>query len=155
MATASRNTVPVEDIKNVPIANKKEKKRDDSSESVTPPGPSSPVPLHVNLTIQDADSCSEQFKKFPQALPNGVTKDMLCAGDRGKDTCQNDSGGPLLFDARQNLDGTLVREFVLVGVVSGGIGCGETPGIYTRVSSYTDWILETMLEKSQMNKDAV
>ncbi|CAG0879651.1 unnamed protein product [Cyprideis torosa] len=118
-------------------------------------GRASPVPLHVNLTIQDAESCSEQYKKFPRTLPNGVTKDILCAGDRGKDTCQNDSGGPLLFDARQNLDGTLEREFVLVGVVSGGINCGDTPGIYTRVSSYTDWILETMLEKSQMNKDAV
>lgn len=47
---------------------------------------------------------------------------------------QGDSGGPLV-----------VREgdvHVLVGVVSSGIGCGSKsfPGVYSRVSSFVDWI---------------
>ncbi|KAL1236208.1 Plasma kallikrein [Trichinella spiralis] len=63
---------------------------------------------------------------------------MLCAGfeDGGKDSCQGDSGGPL----------TCQRDGVwqLEGVVSFGFGCArrDTPGIYTRVTSFVDWITE-------------
>lgn len=66
----------------------------------------------------------------------------LCAGTleadgriaTGKDSCQGDSGGPLTREE----DGG-VRS--LVGVVSGGIGCGAgKPAVYTRMSYYADWI---------------
>ncbi len=66
----------------------------------------------------------------------------LCAGTRaadgsiaeGKDSCQGDSGGPLTREE----DGG-VRS--LVGVVSGGKGCGAgKPAVYTRISYYADWI---------------
>ncbi|RYD88229.1 MAG: trypsin-like serine protease, partial [Sphingomonadales bacterium] len=66
----------------------------------------------------------------------------LCAGSlepngsvaSGKDSCQGDSGGPL---TRQEDDG--MRS--LVGIVSGGKGCGAgKPAVYTRVSHYTAWI---------------
>jgi V8-like Glu-specific endopeptidase len=62
---------------------------------------------------------------------------MLCAGDiqaGGKDTCQGDSGGPLVQ--------TRGTDRVQIGVTSYGIGCGrkDEPGVYTRVSSYLDWI---------------
>jgi secreted trypsin-like serine protease len=33
---------------------------------------------------------------------------------------------------------------ILVGVVSFGVSCGAGRGIYTDVSSYMDWILETI-----------
>ncbi len=48
---------------------------------------------------------------------------------------QGDSGGPL-YDS----------EGVQVGIVSYGYGCGHpgTPGIYTQVSHYLDWIKDTM-----------
>ena len=62
---------------------------------------------------------------------------MLCAGeeDGGKDACNGDSGGPLL---QKMSDGTLVQ----VGIVSFGSGCARAnrPGIYTRVSTFADWI---------------
>uniref|UniRef100_A0AAG5CWD4 Peptidase S1 domain-containing protein n=1 Tax=Anopheles atroparvus TaxID=41427 RepID=A0AAG5CWD4_ANOAO len=63
-------------------------------------------------------------------LRNGILPTQLCAGDPlgGKDTCEGDSGGPL--------------QLMLVGVTSNGGICGTVnrPGIYTRVSSYVDWI---------------
>ncbi|UJR24855.1 hypothetical protein I4U23_006224 [Adineta vaga] len=56
----------------------------------------------------------------------------------GKDSCQGDSGGPI----HQWLD----DHWEQVGIVSFGKGCAsaENPGIYTRLSFYHDWILETI-----------
>lgn len=67
----------------------------------------------------------------------------LCAGtlapdgsiEAGKDSCQGDSGGPLTREE----DGSRRS---LVGVVSGGKGCGAgKPAVYTRMSHYVDWIV--------------
>lgn len=62
---------------------------------------------------------------------------MLCAGtaaDPVKDTCYGDSGGPLAV----NDSGT----WTLAGITSWGNGCAQVgyPGVYTRVTTYTDWI---------------
>jgi secreted trypsin-like serine protease len=61
---------------------------------------------------------------------------MMCAGfdEGGVDTCQGDSGGPLVLKSWTK---------ILVGVVSGGLGCAEPHlyGVYTRVSSHLDWII--------------
>lgn len=55
----------------------------------------------------------------------------LCAGRTGKDACQGDSGGPLFV----TLPGE--KNFLQVGVVSRGAGCGATgyPGVFTRVAN--------------------
>jgi len=69
----------------------------------------------------------------------------VCAGDQNtysgkfdQDSCQGDSGGPLAC----NLNPTGVDpRYTVVGVVSYGFGCAdETPGVYTRVSAYINWI---------------
>ncbi|XP_053126143.1 tissue-type plasminogen activator [Hemicordylus capensis] len=74
---------------------------------------------------------------IPQRLDNRtVTKNMLCAGDTRNldDACKGDSGGPLvcLNNGRMNL----------LGIISWGVSCGkkDTPGVYTRVVRYLDWI---------------
>jgi len=64
------------------------------------------------------------------------------------DTCQGDSGGPLVCrdeslrwqDKSRNKH---TFRYAQVGVTSWGFGCGEgTPGVYSRVSHYIDWIAQ-------------
>ncbi|KAL7455814.1 hypothetical protein ACHAWC_007335 [Mediolabrus comicus] len=71
---------------------------------------------------------------------------MMCAARDGTDTCQGDSGGPLMI---ANGDGPAMDPPIQVGIVSFGIGCAnpDYPGVYTRVSSYIDWIHSTACEK--------
>jgi secreted trypsin-like serine protease len=54
-------------------------------------------------------------------------KTMVCAGSPAADTCQFDSGGPLIIDGR------------LAGLTSWAYGCARPgyPGVYTRLSAVT------------------
>uniref|UniRef100_A0A8C5LRK6 Transmembrane protease serine 3 n=1 Tax=Leptobrachium leishanense TaxID=445787 RepID=A0A8C5LRK6_9ANUR len=67
----------------------------------------------------------------------GVIKpSMVCAGflEGGVDTCQGDSGGPLACED--------MKIWKLMGTTSWGVGCAlrYKPGVYTRISSFLDWI---------------
>lgn len=101
--------------------------------------------LVADLTVFPTASCGGGA---PYTL-RGVTFDglgpqdadptiMVCAGGVNAagqvvDTCQGDSGGPLLGGA-----GAAAR---LVGVVSFGQTCASTtPGVYTRLSAFLDWL---------------
>jgi secreted trypsin-like serine protease len=65
-----------------------------------------------------------------------VTENMFCAGEKGKDSCQGDSGGPATIAIQKGAR--------LIGVVSGGEGCGfpNKPGVYTRLSRFDQWVAE-------------
>lgn len=76
----------------------------------------------VNVPIVSDASCTK-------AYGNGYMKEsMVCAGlpQGGKDSCQADSGGPLVINGR------------LVGVVSWGEGCAKPGkyGVYTRLTPF-------------------
>ncbi|XP_018366640.1 PREDICTED: venom serine protease-like [Trachymyrmex cornetzi] len=59
----------------------------------------------------------------------------ICTFAPGKDTCQMDSGGPVLWQD------SITHNLVLIGIISKGIGCASgEPGINTRVGTYIDWI---------------
>lgn len=86
----------------------------------------------------DRTSCAELYEGLLfSKLPRGLDESLVCALDvnstRGADACQGDSGGPLLMVAGPNHS--------VVGVTAFGQLCGgSTPGIYTAVYSYLDWI---------------
>ncbi|MFD7612462.1 S1 family peptidase [Streptomyces sp. NPDC059828] len=88
------------------------------------------VPMAADSSCANADSYGDAYD------PAQYT----CAGDLthgGVDTCDFDSGTPLVVDG------------VLAGITSWGIGCGKPglPGLYTRVSTFSSEIT------AQLNTD--
>ncbi|CAF0959695.1 unnamed protein product [Brachionus calyciflorus] len=81
--------------------------------------------MQVDLTVQKKENCLIQY----------VDIDQFCAGNifLKKDTCNGDSGGPILK--------YINNRWTLVGIVSNGdVSCGGT-GIYINVAFFYDWIL--------------
>ncbi|ELU06672.1 hypothetical protein CAPTEDRAFT_18116 [Capitella teleta] len=70
-----------------------------------------------------------------------ILRSMICAGldEGGRDTCQGDSGGPLACKSK--------GRYVLTGLTSFGRGCAEpeSPGVYTRLSSFTAWVADNAI----------
>ena len=71
-----------------------------------------------------------------------ITDSMICAGypgEGGKDSCQGDSGLPLVC----NKDG----KAIIAGVVSFGRACAspDYPGVYSRTTHVLDWIIAQMV----------
>jgi transmembrane protease serine 9 len=95
--------------------------------------------IKVQLNVIPNEECSQSYHG-KRMMRKGVIQSQMCASSKGAilmDTCQGDSGGPLQIKL---LDHSELIPF-LVGVTSLGIGCAiGSPGVYTRVSSYIDWI---------------
>lgn len=87
--------------------------------------------LEVTLPFVSHTDC---LMFYPDILDETAN---VCAGgvpEGGVDSCQGDSGGPLFVSRTDAL--------VIAGIVSYGRGCAQPgiPGVYSRVSSYTEWI---------------
>ncbi|ELV12171.1 Transmembrane protease serine 11B [Tupaia chinensis] len=84
------------------------------------------------VKIIDTNTCNS-----PEAYNGLILDTMMCAGYmKGNiDACQGDSGGPLVYPNSRSI-------WYLVGIVSWGVDCGKInkPGVYTRVTSYRNWI---------------
>ncbi|KAM8818387.1 transmembrane protease serine 4 isoform 1-T1 [Rhynchonycteris naso] len=97
-------------------------------------GKMSDILLQASVQVIDRTRCNAE-----DAYQGEVTKGMLCAGilEGGVDTCQGDSGGPLMYHSGQ---------WQVVGIVSWGHGCGgpSTPGVYTKVTAYLNWIYSVL-----------
>ncbi|KAK4320137.1 hypothetical protein Pmani_008973 [Petrolisthes manimaculis] len=94
-------------------------------------GDDSDVLLEVTVNVYTNEECSDAYDE-------DIPDTMVCAADKGKDSCNGDSGGPMVL-----LDSGVWQE---IGIVSWGAGCADPnfPGVYTRVSKYIDWIVSTV-----------
>ncbi|XP_071040931.1 chymotrypsin-like protease CTRL-1 [Parasteatoda tepidariorum] len=91
----------------------------------------------VNVPIWRQDRC-ESSLQLQFGTEFVLPSSSLCAGAEGRDACDGDGGGPLVCNKNS--------VWYQLGVISFGIGCGRknTPGVYTRVQSFSSWIHETV-----------
>lgn len=92
----------------------------------------------VELRVLATKVCEDGYGK---SAINGSR--MVCAGviGGGKDTCGGDSGGPLMCQRCSTC------QWMLFGLTSfGSAECGKakTPGVYTKLEPYADWINESV-----------
>jgi secreted trypsin-like serine protease len=95
-------------------------------------GPNLPRQLHTGTIERFTDGvCDDRYGR------GFDVETMFCGGraDGSVDTCDGDSGGPVVGLDAAGRD-------VLVGLVSFGHHCGlaEWPGVYTRVARYERWL---------------
>lgn len=83
----------------------------------------------ADLDVISNAQCARKYRG--RAL---IKDSTMCTEEVGKDACYGDSGGPI----------HLVQSGVTaqVGIVSWGWGCAlaNSPGVYTRVTAYSNWI---------------
>lgn len=94
-------------------------------------GKSSDVKKHVMLPYADEGYCKGRFPNLP------LTNVVCAGGQAGKDSCNGDSGGPLMYEFDQS--------FVVIGVLSFGYrecGLEGWPGVYVNVFKYMKWITD-------------
>lgn len=90
----------------------------------------------AKLTVLGQEECSDRLKGFRIYL----IPEKVCAFAQKTASCKGDSGGPLVWEDDSTSPETPKRQ--LVGIVSLSLRCASQnlPGLYTRVSSYLDWI---------------
>lgn len=96
--------------------------------------------------LYEADVTVLDARDYPHLCVDEATE-LLAADFRDPkdpndnvDSCYGDSGGPLFRQITED-------EFMLVGIVSWGVGCGRDhyPGVYAKVFASMDWI-RTIIE---------
>ncbi|KXJ77832.1 hypothetical protein RP20_CCG006323 [Aedes albopictus] len=80
-------------------------------------------------------------EKYKHVTGKPIEDNQMAAQSSSKayrDSCTGDSGGPLQIQ----INGT----YYLIGIISHGPRCGEytIPAVYTRVTSYMEWILKSI-----------
>lgn len=93
----------------------------------------------IAMPLRNVSVCNKIYKDVRIEL---VPSQMCVGGEPGNDSCQGDSGSPLM---QQTNHSTTLR-WTQVGLVSlGPQKCGgKIPSIYVRLSAYIDWIEATV-----------
>ncbi|KAG8307791.1 hypothetical protein J6590_013488 [Homalodisca vitripennis] len=96
----------------------------------------------IMVKISNHRQCVEMYKNKGMM----ISSNQICAGGIiGKDSCNGDSGGPLMAPISVESP----PKYFIIGVVSfGPTYCADTdmPGVYTMVSDYVLWILNNIRE---------
>ncbi|XP_057664233.1 CLIP domain-containing serine protease HP8-like [Diorhabda carinulata] len=99
------------------------------------------IKLKLKIPVKSNRECSRTYTQAGVQVNSG----QLCAGgEKGKDSCRGDSGGPLMTFT-VNEDGK--PGWYIIGVVSFGpspCGMENWPGVYTRVENYVQWIVSKL-----------
>lgn len=107
---------------------------------------SSEIKLKVELPIVQNEPCQRVYEKMSVEL---VPTQICAGGQKGKDSCRGDSGGPLMRENQENQG-----RWEAVGVTSFGPSpCGKPdhPGVYTNVYSFMPWIINNIRGPIQQN----
>jgi secreted trypsin-like serine protease len=107
----------------------------------------------VSIRVINNKVCQKMYRNSGSSTTSSnisIANSMICAASLGKDACMGDSGGPLLT---QVTDAQQRKRFKIVGIVSWGIGCARAnrPGVYTRISSYSNFIKSGICQLSKYN----
>ncbi|XP_036325000.1 uncharacterized protein LOC118738183 [Rhagoletis pomonella] len=110
---------------------------------------SSPRVRYLSLPIVNTTECAITYATFSENFndPIVITPSQLCAqGGPMNDVCRGDSGGPFMDEGSSGLINSSGRHSLLGIVAFGPTKCGMSniPGVYTRVSSYLGWIIESI-----------
>ena len=84
---------------------------------------SSPVKLKLWVPVAETSQCSTKFRSAGVNLGN---KQLCAGGELGRDSCNGDSGGPLMATTKNDS-----AQWYLEGIVSFGARCGSQgwPGV--------------------------
>ncbi|XP_023335380.1 serine protease 30 isoform X3 [Eurytemora carolleeae] len=82
--------------------------------------------------------CSRKYNQNVKNIRVDITDKFICAGNQTTDSCNGDSGGPLLWSENYR--------WTVGGIASfGPSACGSViPGVYTKVESHLDWIYSSV-----------
>jgi len=102
------------------------------------------VQQKAEMKIISLEECQDRWDSSLGPL----LQSQVCADSSlGATTCKGDSGGPLYTTSGETGEKQPVSPWVLTGVTSFGSSfCvdGRKPAVFTRVSSYTDWIRDNL-----------
>lgn len=99
--------------------------------------------LALNLQEVDLPLKSDQFCLTRFGSQFFVSTMFCVANGIEKDTCQGDSGGTLVHY------NSVRAQWEIQGLTSWGYGCAaNNPGVYTRVATYYNWIIQTITNAS-------
>lgn len=90
----------------------------------------------VPMDQVDHAICEKQLRTALKKESFELSDSFLCAGGNEFDLCVGDAGAPLICPISGE-----TNKFVLSGIASYGANCfTETPGVYTNVVKFVDWI---------------
>lgn len=88
----------------------------------------------IKMDQVDHSTCEKKLRIALEKEAFNLSQNFLCAGGKDADLCVGDSGAPFVCAVG---DG----KFVLTGLASYGVKCfTDTPGVYTNIAKYIEWI---------------
>lgn len=96
------------------------------------------------------ERCMKIYKEgntsvFNYIIPDATYKLLCAGGQENEDTCLGDRGGPLIATGIYNGRSAHIIQY---GVYNYNTKClrRNVPRVYTKVSYFMDWILDTMTD---------